>query len=99
MVSLVVLPAFNRKKNLNNLCKILDLYISKCVKKQKYNDILCGHENLGFPFVVFVFHYEIKLIMFGFLECLEIMKFRNSVVWKDESLKSTVNFIILRLRN
>lgn len=58
MVSSVVFPAFKRKKkNLNNLFKILDLYISKNVKKEKkkYSDTLCGHENLGFPVVVLVF--------------------------------------------
>lgn len=98
MANLGVLPAFRRKKNFN-LCKILDLYVSKCVKKEKYSDILCGHENLGFPVVVFVFHYEIKLFMFGFLVFLEVLKLRNTVVWKDESLKSIVNFVILRIRN
>lgn len=37
--------------------------------------------------------------MFGFLVFLEIMILRNSVVWKDESLKSTMNIVILSLRN
>lgn len=54
-MSSVVLPEFKRKKTLKNLLKILGLYISKRVKKQKYDDTLCGHENLGFPVVVLVF--------------------------------------------
>lgn len=42
---------------------------------RKYSYALCGHENLSFPVVAFVFHYEIKLFMFQFLVCLEIENF------------------------